>query len=200
MELEATPARELAAVKKARALGRPGPGAAPGPGTLRGALVHATPASPTRSPARGPGSRTTAALPRRRLRERLPPYRRGRAPAGAGAGAAPAATGCGRGGGVSPSGEVHRDARYRTWCGAALRDDLTDALRDAQGELPALRQAGAVYRADSLFEAGADLSDALVGVEQGRPGRGRGADGGPQGVPVGGAPLAVCSGGGTRAM
>jgi hypothetical protein len=44
------------------------------------------------------------------------------------------------------------------------------ALKAAPDELPGLRQAGAVYRADTLFEAGADLSDALVGVEQGRLG------------------------------
>ena len=37
-------------------------------------------------------------------------------------------------------------------------------------ELPRLREAGAVYRADTCFEAVADLSDALVGVEQGRLG------------------------------
>jgi hypothetical protein len=36
--------------------------------------------------------------------------------------------------------------------------------------LRALREAGAVYRADTCFEAMADLSDALVGVEQGRLG------------------------------
>ena len=48
--------------------------------------------------------------------------------------------------------------------------DLCERLEGCAGELPGLRQAGAVYRADSLFEAGADLSDALVGVEQGRLG------------------------------
>ena len=50
-------------------------------------------------------------------------------------------------------------------------NDLEAAVRTAApDELPGLRQAGAVYRADTLFEAGADLSDALVGVEQGRLG------------------------------
>lgn len=46
--------------------------------------------------------------------------------------------------------------------------DLAERLEDCAGELPGLRQAGAVYRADSLFEAGADLSDSLLLVEQGR--------------------------------
>lgn len=50
-------------------------------------------------------------------------------------------------------------------------NDLEAAvLKAAPDELPGLREAGAVYRADALFEAGADLSDALVGVEQGRLG------------------------------
>ena len=51
-------------------------------------------------------------------------------------------------------------------------NDLEAHVRKAAplGELPSLREAGAVYRADTLFEAGADLSDALVGVEQGRLG------------------------------
>jgi hypothetical protein len=51
--------------------------------------------------------------------------------------------------------------------------DLCERTEDAvlyRHELPRLREAGAVYRADTLFEAGADLSDALVGFEQGRLG------------------------------
>ena len=48
--------------------------------------------------------------------------------------------------------------------------DLADVIERADRELNALLQAGAVYRADTLFEAGADLSDALLGVEQGRLG------------------------------
>ena len=49
-------------------------------------------------------------------------------------------------------------------------NDLEAAvLKAAPDELPGLRQAGAVYRADPLFEAVADLSD-LVWHEQGRLG------------------------------
>jgi hypothetical protein len=48
--------------------------------------------------------------------------------------------------------------------------DLLEAVEQGRSELLGLGQAGAVYRADALFEAGADLSDALVGVEHGRLG------------------------------
>ena len=45
-------------------------------------------------------------------------------------------------------------------------NDLEAGVRKAApDELPGLRQAGAVYRADALFEAGAVLSDALCGHE-----------------------------------
>jgi hypothetical protein len=51
-------------------------------------------------------------------------------------------------------------------------NDLEAGLRTAAqrdlAALRALREAGAVYRADPLFEAVADLSDGLVLVEQGR--------------------------------
>ena len=50
-------------------------------------------------------------------------------------------------------------------------NDLEASVRKAApDELPRLREAGAVYRADTCFEAMADLSDALVGIEQGRLG------------------------------
>ena len=48
--------------------------------------------------------------------------------------------------------------------------DLYDQIEEGRGGLWSLKQAGAVYRADTCFEAMADLSDALVGVEQGRMG------------------------------
>ena len=50
-------------------------------------------------------------------------------------------------------------------------NDLEAAvLKAAPDELPALRQAGAVDRADPAYDAMADLHDALVGFEQGRLG------------------------------
>jgi hypothetical protein len=51
--------------------------------------------------------------------------------------------------------------------------DLCERTEDAvvyRHELPRLREAGAVYKADPLYEAVADLTDALLGHEQGRLG------------------------------
>ena len=73
-----------------------------------------------------------------------------------------------------------------------------DVIERADRELTALRQAGAVYRADTLFEAGADLSDALVGVEQGLLAEDVARTEALKGVPVSGAPAAVRGGGGGR--
>jgi hypothetical protein len=47
---------------------------------------------------------------------------------------------------------------------------LAARLTLSQGSLPALAAKDAVYRADALFEAGADLSDALVAYDDGRVG------------------------------
>ena len=50
-------------------------------------------------------------------------------------------------------------------------NDLEAGVRKAApDELPGLREAGAVYRADPAYDAMADLHDALVGFEQGRLG------------------------------
>jgi hypothetical protein len=47
---------------------------------------------------------------------------------------------------------------------------LAARLTLGQGALPGLAAKDAVYRADALFEAGADLSDVLVGHDAGRLG------------------------------
>jgi hypothetical protein len=47
---------------------------------------------------------------------------------------------------------------------------LAARLTLGQGALPDLAARDAVYRADSLFEAGADLTDVLVGYDAGRVG------------------------------
>jgi hypothetical protein len=47
---------------------------------------------------------------------------------------------------------------------------LAARLTLGQGALPGLAALDAVYRADALFEAGADLSDVLVAYDAGRLG------------------------------
>ena len=51
-----------------------------------------------------------------------------------------------------------------------LEAAVLKGLKAAPDELPGLRQAGAVDRADPAYDAMADLHDALVGHEQGRLG------------------------------
>lgn len=45
--------------------------------------------------------------------------------------------------------------------------DLAERLERGDHTVEGLAEAGAVYRADALFEAGADLSDCLVAHERG---------------------------------
>lgn len=45
--------------------------------------------------------------------------------------------------------------------------DLAERLERGDHAVEGLAEAGAVYRADALFEAGADLSDCLVAHERG---------------------------------
>ena len=51
-----------------------------------------------------------------------------------------------------------------------LEAAVLKGLKAAPDELPSLKQAGAVDRADPAYDAMADLHDALVGFEQGRLG------------------------------